>query len=666
MISLPSPIRILGKAHEEEILSPLAVQSILDIAECCGLSSENDIFLLAALFAEQEAGNISLALKETTLKTHCEQLLLHDQTSIDIHDILERASSGDITLLFSSYKPKELPKVVVLCQHHGQFHLSFKKNHEAGLDIEGRLAQRFRKRDCDNRIKDLPQIFNEIFHARPIQIREQILQLNSEQKHAVALALVKKNLLITGGPGTGKTSVIVSIVRAFSRIGFSPLQVVLAAPTGRAAQRLTEAMKSFMQSIPNPSAEDHAFLELEGQTLHRLLKFSPLHNRFLRNVFNPLDASVVIIDEVSMVDLFLMQSVLQALSDNCHLILVGDRDQLPAVDAGGLLTTWVPMRSRMTLTPGIQNALQIAVNDRSSLIGTDPASRDQLVILNKSYRTRSTILEIAHAIRNGEEEIVNKLEKHSYLETMDLPQQMEDLGDFVWIQPGENPQEDLHHLLRAVADRAYTNYKSISIGRSANENNENHESNDPAPVQCSVRIDRLLESFRILTVVRKSLYGCDWINDFLVGYMRQSDDYSRVGHYFPGMPLMVTRNSYEHKLFNGDVGIVVERNSAQRTGGLVAVFPRGEEVSSYPVTSLPAHQAAYAMTVHKSQGSEYDQVLLVLPHSPEHPLLARQILYTGLSRARRSVILYGSAESLIGAIRKEPGGSSWMSEWNGG
>lgn len=232
---------------------------------------------------------------------------------------------------------------------------------------------------------------------------------------------------------------------------------------------------------------------------------------------------------------------------------------------------------------------------------------------------------------------------------------IKELEGIFWIEACSGSGDNLHDLLSSVANQIYQDITDISSV---------DEESPTEPSSQGMRIQQLLNQFRILTVMRQSMSGCEWINEFMAGHIRRQLGLKQATHYFPGMPLMITRNSYQHNLFNGDAGLVIKSRLPSRPGGLCVAFPSGEEAATFPLSGLPAHEPAYAVTVHKSQGSEYDRVLLIMPENPGHPLLTREIIYTALTRARQAVILYGSLESLNQAIRNQASHSSWLKEWN--
>ncbi len=458
--------------------------------------------------------------------------------------------------------------------------------------------------------------------------------LDANQKKAVRAAVENRFTVVTGGPGTGKTTILCSVLRAlFRKTGLTPADVALAAPTARAAQRMSEALAGQCASAVkcDPADEDTCaeISKLEGKTVHRLLEGYAPNWRFTAE--NPLPHRLVVVDECSMVDLLLMRTLLSALRTDCRLVLLGDRNQLPSVDAGAVL------------------------GDLTTICKEDLTGRGALVELTKSHRFSEDGL-----LKKCADEF-NRRESASILKSR-LPR----TGDGKWTDVlADKGTEDgcfFYELAKpAKKDGKFREGVDALLLEWAEANGLGKKGELAALADKVARLDkpvrewteadlhdlfRKLDESRILTVVRKGPFGVRHVNDLLVD--------NRLGRNPPeplvkgGIPVIVTKNTPSLKLFNGDVGVTVKRGD-----DVYAVFPRGTEVVSCPVALLPEHELAYAITVHKSQGSEYGNVLVVLPDDETHPLLKCQLIYTGITRAKKRAVILGTQKALEAAIREE-------------
>jgi exodeoxyribonuclease V alpha subunit len=382
--------------------------------------------------------------------------------------------------------------------------------------------------------------------------------LGAEQREALQMSLTHKLLLVTGGPGTGKTTLIDGIVRCGRALG---ARLQLAAPTGRAAKRLTEAT-------------DHA-----AMTLHRLLEFRPHDGGFGRDAGNPLEADVIVVDEASMIDLFLMDALAAAVPPSAVLVLVGDADQLPSVGPGAVLRDLLASRELPTMR------------------------------LTEIYRqaARSLIVRNAHRVNHGE-----------------LPEGLD--GATTW---ESGAPVDFYFVGEDHADRA----RSIALTLVAER------------IPAVFGFDPLRD-VQVLAPMHRGKAGITSLNLALQERLNAGAGGRRVGDYLlrPGDRVIQQRNDYDREVFNGDVGLVVV---AEATGDIVVELD-GRRVS-YDQEAARHLSLAYAISIHKSQGSEYPAVVVLL--LPEHHLmLQRNLLYTALTRARQLAVLVGSRRAVARAV----------------
>ena len=477
-------------------------------------------------------------------------------------------------------------------------------------------------------VESLNQLLKKLKEAQTFQeIPEETLakatsfsfELNDEQKAAVKAATSQRFTIITGGPGTGKTTTVCAILRALLSVhDWTEENIALAAPTGRAAQRMQEAILDQCNGLANERICEIA-RKLEGSTIHRLLGgYAP---NWAHDDKHPLEKKVVIVDETSMADMYLMQALLRALPQDAQLILLGDADQLPSVDAGAVLG----------------DLTQIGLNE------------DIVKRLKVCERNKGEISDISQEINQLSENenavqvqsLVDGLTKIKVEELSCSPKSEEKPSEFRWHIP--SPE-----IKKAEIMELYSKWMS---GNRLADLARKMPKNDPALAgtksEASKELFRELNSRRILTLVREGWYGVKEANNHLLKLAKganKSIDYLSL----VGVPIMVTKNSNEWGLFNGDVGITVHGPY-----GMVVLFPRGEKTIVCPVSLLPEHELAYAMTVHKSQGSEYDNVMLVLPNDEKHPLLNRQIIYTGITRAKKRAVIVGMERVLKVALSQK-------------
>lgn len=483
------------------------------------------------------------------------------------------------------------------------------------------------RRDC-NSARNLGDKLSALIAAADNAVSQDILDhamdfqfpngktLNEEQKQAVEAAVANRFMVITGGPGTGKTTIVCAILRAL--LGAKVVNandIGLVAPTGRAAQRMGEALKA--QCINAHWNADECELRttienMTGSTIHSLLGgYKP---DFKHNADNRLHHKLLIVDESSMVDIELMNALVSAMSDDCRLILLGDKDQLPSVESGAVLG-------------------DIVTNARQNII----------VMLTESCRFSGKLKECARAINVGDcqaatgQDIKIDGEENSWT---DLAKQ--DDCTFRWYESKPGNPEQVHEIINLW--QKSNDYKNLlQLAKSFPE--------DDGSITVGCRTDKSSELFKalaktqILTVVREGKLGVSGINEMLLKAHTGKTNVQTALSQCAGIPVIVTHNTRARNLFNGDMGITV-----MTSDGMVALFPCGEKVIKCPITLLPEHDLAYAITVHKSQGSEYDRVLVVLPDDPQNPLLCRQLLYTGITRAKKCSVIIGTNDAYRQAI----------------
>jgi len=439
------------------------------------------------------------------------------------------------------------------------------------------------------------------------------------QKVAAAVAVNRRFAVISGGPGTGKTTTVIKLLALYIEqqlaAGIRP-RIHLAAPTGKAAARMAESICAARGQLPLDAAVAQ-LIPSEASTLHRLLGVRPGSRGFRHNADNPLHLDLLIVDEASMVDLPMMARLLAALPEAARLILIGDRDQLASVEAGSVLGDICSWSGTLRYGPAQATSLGECCDLDASLV-LNPQARpiaDSLAQLRTSYRfgADSGIGQLAKAVNDGDEAQFQSLWQGQY-------------GDIVWHRlDGERYQ--------ALVDRCVEGYAGYlrALARQA-----------PA-----AEVLDSFNRFQLLCALRNGPYGVAGLNERIEQGLAQAGLITLSGHWYAGRPVIVTRNDRALDLFNGDIGIVMPNAE----GELRVWFDQGGALRALLPSRMPEHDTVYAMTVHKSQGSEFDQTLLLLP--PEDaPVLTRELLYTGITRAKRGFDLYAPAYLLRRVIQR--------------
>jgi len=485
-------------------------------------------------------------------------------------------------------------------------------------EYEVKLAESIRQRINENlhqiNIESLPNILDKLF---PSSYDHEI----DWQKVAAFIVLSKKFCVISGGPGTGKTTTVARILALIIELAASDkLRIALAAPTGKAAARMQEAIQR-AKTMLNYSDEIKNTIPEQASTIHRLLGTIPDSPYFRHNADNPLPFDVVVVDEASMVDLALMSKLVQALPAHARLILLGDKDQLASVEAGAvfgdicdrenphLYSSW--MVNQLHNIFGSELEIQAADDEQSGL-------QDCIVHLKKNYRFESDsgIAKGSQAVNAGEGE-----------KTLQI------------LKAGNHKDIHWHELPNAT-----------SFGRSIYET-VIQEYQEYLQVKDPLEMFRLFDQFRILCALREGPYGATAINLLIEQILKREKLINPEKKWYHGRPVMMTSNDYNLRLFNGDVGIVLRDPEAG--DDLRVFFPDADgTMRKFHPFRLSDHETVYAMTVHKSQGSEFDHVFLLLPDR-DSPVLTRELIYTGITRARKSVSIWGNAQVFCEAISRQ-------------
>ncbi len=432
------------------------------------------------------------------------------------------------------------------------------------------------------------------------------------QVAAAIVAAAKGLCILSGGPGTGKTYTAVRIMALLQALSDRPLQMVMAAPTGKAAGRLMASLAAASGSAEGAKDLFDALPD-KAYTIHRLLGIRPGATRPRHHRGNPLSADVVVVDEASMIDISLMCRLLEAVSKQATLILIGDRDQLASVEAGAVFGDICRMDRGRCFSTALRRLLS-SFMPLTNLIGEGEGGlSDCLVFLERTHRfaAQSAMSRLFDAVNNGDAGLLKTALSAGQPEIS-------------W-HPAMGIMEYHHWLTPQLTHRRMTLASQNSPRQAVSQ----------------------LTSWQVLCALNKGPWGIDAINTLASstgGHGRFEE-----GRWAAGMPLLILQNDYELGLYNGDIGVIME-DVNETAGGLSAVFSAGETLFTVVDPSrLPAHAPAYALTVHKSQGSEFDHVVMVLPN-PDLPILSRELLYTGMTRAKKSLTVVAPEAVLDAAV----------------
>lgn len=455
------------------------------------------------------------------------------------------------------------------------------------------------------------EILNELFEDEPKDENDE----PNWQKVAVLLSAIKPFLIISGGPGTGKTTTVARLLVLHQRSSGKPLKVALAAPTGKAAGRMGEALKAGMKRL-NMSDEDLEKYPLESQTIHRLLRgveerglLPPVREKKL-----PYD--MVIIDEASMIDLSLMNRLTKHLAPETKLILLGDKNQLASVEAGSVFADLCGKADNLFReeTVGLLDTAGIEL-DRSRFEADLSTADDSIVYLTKSYRfsSDSGIGTLAEAVNKG------------ITSSEDFNQIVDCFSDVD--QKAFNYQKhDFETIIEAFTKRV-------------------------REASAMTDVSALLDFWKMqmwLTVLRRGLSGSERLNQLAEQSLATKRAVRMNQGWYSGRPIIITRNDYDLGVYNGDFGVCMKSNEEDR---FLIHVQSGAGVKTIRPERLQDYKPAFFLTVHKSQGSEFDTVNLLMPKD-DVPILTKELLYTAITRAKQEFVLYGDKLMFVkGSVR---------------
>lgn len=469
-------------------------------------------------------------------------------------------------------------------------------------------------------------------HAREVLSKlfpEPVREKTDWQKIASLVGFFKRFSVISGGPGTGKTYTVAKILAFLCELSFCNLRIFLCAPTGKAAARLNESIRRAKRTLAC-SDDIKAAIPDETFTLHRMLNTITGTPYFRYNSENQLPADVVVVDETSMVDIALMSKLLQAVPVDARLILAGDSDQLSSVESGSVMGNLCNKNAPVFFSNSFCDDLKkiSGENINVSVIQHEIKRSDKrngmlldcIVRLKERFRFKGagSIGELSSLVNSGE---VKK--------TLSLLKRKNDVSFKNFCTHDDFLKELETRIADVISDCLMTQDPHEALER--------------------------LNKFKILCAVKKGALGADTINRMAEKMLMRKKiilhENLSNNQWYKGKPILITKNDYKRELFNGDMGIILPDPSSQ-SNELYAFF-QGEHgmTRKFFPNQLPEHKTAFAMTVHKSQGSEFDEVLLILPDK-DNPVLTRELIYTGITRAKKKVSIWGTERILSMSISR--------------
>lgn len=435
---------------------------------------------------------------------------------------------------------------------------------------------------------------------------------SADQANATRCALRNRFTIISGGPGTGKTTTVVKILLLLRELNHFtlPTDCLLLAPTGKAADRLRQSILGGLAYENIPSDD----FPTETSTIHRALGWKPDSIEFRHNADNPLNSKVVVIDETSMVDLPLMARLLDAIPEDARIILLGDKNQLSSIQVGTVLSDLMDAAEK----------------------STHPI-KDCTITLKKSWRTSGPISAACNAIRDGD-------------------------ANLAWTEITESPADTTGAIIHATPPKELIAALSPFVEKYWLPVLLNTEMSPLEKIQA-------IDQFRILTPTHKGLYGVQSINQTIDNIL-SAHGIPKRDVWYNGRSVIVQSNDYNLGIYNGDIGLTLaEKNDpADGSASMLVCFKSGDDIKKVPPALLPECATAWALTIHRTQGSEYDHILMIIPPNQkedgkdESKILSRELLYTGLSRAKKSATLWCTEKGLRQTIAKTVQRASGLSD----
>ncbi|WP_413485038.1 exodeoxyribonuclease V subunit alpha [Shewanella baltica] len=684
-IQLTAPLpEQLKQWEQERLLTPLDRHFALEMSLLHPSDSQHPLFiLLCALLSQQLSSQHScLVLAHIVPLNPMAEQNSHCKITLSLEKLTETLQTFDAVGQAGSNKPLIFDNGRLYLQRYHQFETSVAASL---IRLSGSVSKHSENVSHQEQTQTakLRSLLDQLFPANvsdPHSLTTNVLT-NSEgtqstvpidwQKVATATALGKKLSVITGGPGTGKTTTVTKLLLLLQME--SQQEIRLVAPTGKAAARLSESIKAskarlakelsahadVVDDASNRNNQDFLTalgrIPEEASTLHRLLGVIPNSPHFRHHQGNPLRLDLLIVDEASMVDLPMMYKLLSALPEHASLILLGDQDQLASVEAGAVLAD-ICAGLKMPVAPNNLAQNNIASNSQalwqmryskeqaerlSALTGFEltlfindaPKLGDSLCMLMHSHRFKGDagIGLLASAVNRADLQGILQVWQQGPAELKWLEHSM------VVSQTQAKVSEPANNLgLNLLLEQACQQYGAYLRALNSHASNNDVNNSDVGTRPSTADIIDSFNQYRILCAMRSGDYGVEGINQFVTQALANAKLIKPLQEFYLGRPIIIQSNDYNLGLFNGDIGLILQ--DEDKPERLMAHFIKadGSLLKVLPAR-LPSHETCYAMTVHKSQGSEFSRVALVLPQSPslaQWQLLTKELVYTAITRAK--------------------------------